>query len=192
MSVSKKDRWVKIAGACGIASPIITLALITTAIILYPPFDWTTNALSDLGVQESSALIFNSSLIVGGILSLLFTFGLKQFLWKHWLGKIGVLIFAVATINMVAIGVFSENFGYLHYYVSVMFFMSLPASQFFMAAALARGLSEKALGTFTLVAGLIALLVWVFPWRSAAIPEIIAALAAAMWSIVLGVRLLRH
>lgn len=187
MAASSRSSWIKIAGLCGIVAPILTLVLIAAAISLYPPFNWTTNALSDLGVQEQSAVYFNSSLIIGGILTLLFAFGIKKMLWKNGLGKIATVVFIFAALSMISIGVFPESYGRLHYYVSVAFFISLPMAQFTVGATLIQ--NTKILGVFSLLTALAGFLVWVFPWEGAAIPEITASSAAAAWSIALGAKL---
>jgi hypothetical membrane protein len=194
----KRDMWIKIAGFCGVLSPILTLTLIAIAISYYPPFNWTVNALSDLGIQENSAIIFNSSLIIGGIIALFFAYGLKELLWKQTIGKLGVLVFISATISMIAIGVFPENVKPWHFYASVAFFLLLPISQFLVAAALLRNTSEKLSGFISLFIGIVSLFNWaflifqVFPWQGIAIPELIASVAAATWSIVFGIKILKH
>jgi hypothetical membrane protein len=72
-----KDVSLKAAGLCGVATPIIVLPLILLSISYSPWFSWTRNALSDLGVHEA-AILFNSSLMIGGVLALAFAFGLMQ------------------------------------------------------------------------------------------------------------------
>ena len=49
---SKNVNWLKISGVCGTIAPIVAFTFILLAILNFPQFSWTENALSDLGVQE--------------------------------------------------------------------------------------------------------------------------------------------
>jgi hypothetical membrane protein len=182
-------RKLRIAGVCGVLTPIIVLTLILLAIYYSPWFSWTENALSDLGVQGTATILFNSSLVVGGVLTIIFAIGLREILLNKTLGRIGTLIFILDAAMLCAIGIFPETAGDIHLYVSVAFFVLLPISLFLIGAAMMKELSERKYGLFTIIAGVAAATVWMLPWRAVAIPEIIAALAASLWSIVLGIRL---
>ena len=71
------------------------LMMILASTVLEESFSWNKNALSDIGVSPQ-ALLFNSALVVGGLLNLLFIFGLRNYLGKtRWL-KIGILLLIVA------------------------------------------------------------------------------------------------
>jgi hypothetical membrane protein len=182
-------RNLRIAGVCGVLTPIIVLTLILLAIYYSPWFSWTENALSDLGVQGTAAILFNSSLVVGGVLTVIFAIGLREILLNKTSGRIGTLIFILDAAMLCAIGIFPETAGNVHLYVSVAFFVLLPMSLFLNGVAMMQRPSERKLGLFTIIAGIVAATVWMLPWRAVAIPEIISALAVSVWSIVLGIRL---
>jgi hypothetical membrane protein len=184
-----KLRKLRIAGVCGVLTPIIVLTLILLAIYYSPWFSWTENALSDLGVQGTAAIVFNSSLVVGGVLTIIFAIGLREILLNRTLGRIGTLIFILDGAMLCAIGIFPETAGDIHFYVSVAFFVLLPVSLFLNGVAMMQESSERKTGLFTITAGIIAATVWMLQWSAVAIPEIIAALAAFVWSIVLGIRM---
>lgn len=186
---SKRAIKLRAAGVCGVLTPIIVLTSILLAIYYSPWFSWTKNALSDLGVQGTAAILFNSSLVVGGILTIIFAIGLREILLNKPLGRIGTLILILDAAVLCAIGIFPETAGDIHLYVSVAFFTLLPISLFLIGATMMQEPSERKLGLFTIIAGVAAATVWMLPWRAAAIPEIIAVLAASVWSIVLGIRL---
>jgi len=187
----KSTAWFKISAVCGILTPIIAFTFIFLAIASFPEFSWTNNALSDLGVQEGiAAVLFNSGLIISGILAFVFAVGLVKFLSEQLLGRIGALVFAIDTLMLVAIGVFSENFGRIHYYVSVMFFALFPISILIIFATLLHRGKVKT-GLFTLLVAAIAAVAWIIQFTikfgsNVAIPETISALSASAWSIVLG------
>lgn len=77
LSCSKSRLLLGLGGVSGVITPILVLSLILVAISYYSDFNWETNALSDLGVEGISAVIFNSSLILSGFLMVLFAAGLR-------------------------------------------------------------------------------------------------------------------
>lgn len=193
MPNSKQVIGLKIAGLCGIINPVIVLTLISLAISYSTQFSWTTNALSDLGVQNTVAIFFNSSLIIGGILALIFAVGLRVIFQNRTLGHAGTLILILAAVSLCAIGIFPETAGTIHSYVSVAFFTLLPISLFFMGFPMILDSFERNLGLFTVLVGVVMIVVWTLPWHGGvAIPEILASLAASAWSIVFGTKLFRQ
>ncbi len=193
---SKNSKLLKTSGICGIITPIIAYTLILLAINYHPPFSWTDNALSDLGIVEgATSTLFNSGLIIAGTLTLVFAMGLFQFLSEKTMGKLGGLLFILAALALAAIGVFPENFGEIHYYVSVAFFALSPLAMFSLSAAFTQMKNAK-LGIFTFLTALIAALVWIIHWtipfgKGVAIPEALSSLSASLWSIVVGFKMLR-
>jgi hypothetical membrane protein len=194
---SKNVNWLKISGVCGTIAPIVAFTFISLAIALSPQFSWTGNALSDLGVVEGvTAVLFNSGLIIGGILAIIFASGLFIFLRNRVLGRIGAFIFALAALALVAIGIFTENFGRIHYYVSVAFFIFAPISMLIICATFFV-MGKVKMGVFTFLTVIIAAFVWVLQFAmryvpNVAIPETISALSASTLSIVLGFQMLKQ
>lgn len=188
--------WLKVSGVCGLVTPLVAFTCIAIAIANYPPFSWTDNALSDLGIQGGIvAPSFNVGLISGGLLGLVSATGLFHYLREGALGKFGALLFVVDTLALVAIGVFPENVKPHHYYASVAFFLLYPVSMLvIVAASLLAG--RKKLGFFTLAAALFAAATWIFHWlvgfgSNVAIPELLSALASSAWSVVVGFKMLK-
>jgi hypothetical membrane protein len=193
---SKNVAWLKISGVCGILTPVVAFTFISLAIVYSPQFSWTGNALSDLGVQEGvTAILFNSGLIIGGILALVFVSGLFV-LQKIILGRIGVFIFVLAALALMAVGIFPENVGPTHYYSSVALFLLLLVSMLVICATFLLTAKVK-MGLFTFMAAVVVSLAWIVQWTigfgsNVAIPETLSALSASMWSIVLGFKMLRE
>jgi hypothetical membrane protein len=181
---------LKVAGLCGVAGPIISLLFIAIAITYSPWFDWFKNALSDLGVGEA-ALIFNSGLIIGGVLTTVFAVGLAQIFKKQVLGFLGSFTTVLSSISLLAIGVFPESAGRIHFYVSVSFFALLVVSLFLIGAQLIRESPQRYFGVFSILTGVVAGVAWAIPHEGVAIPEITAAFAGSAWSIILGIRILQ-
>ncbi len=181
-----------IGAIAGIVTPIVAFACILTSIVSYPQFNWTNNALSDLGVVDGiTGPIFNFGLIIAGVLALIFaTFGLFTFLGKSSLGKVGSGFFTASTIALICIGIFNENFSPTHYIVSVAFFMLAPLGLFILTCAFYRN-HQRGIAAFTVAIGAIAALAWILQFTlnyvpNVAIPETISALAISVWAIVLA------
>ncbi len=188
----------RIAAATGILAPIIAFTCILSAIASYPQFSWTNNALSDLGVVPGiTGPLFNFGLCTCGILALIFAFlGLFVYLGKNWVGKIGAIVFALATIALICIGIFNENFSPTHYFVSVAFFVLLPISLFIITIAF--GLQRRTrMALFTVLIGLAAALPWILYFTfhyvsGVAIPEFASGLAGTVWIITLSYKIIKE
>jgi len=164
--------------------------------ISYSPwFTWTENALSDLGVHEA-AILFNCSLMVGAILALIFATGLMQVMRQNTTGLIGTFLLILTAVSLFAIGFFPETAGRIHLYVSIFFFALDALSMIFIGAALVMDSSTRKMGAISMFAGLFTAAVWIVFWnlpiKGAAIPEILAGLAASAWVVIFSIRLLKQ
>ncbi len=188
----------KIGAACGLAVPIVAFTCIGIAIISYAEFSWVNNALSDLGVVAGiTGPVFNSGLFTAGLLGFLFAvMGLFSYFKGSNVGRAGAMVFAVATIWLMAIGIFNESFRPIHYIVSVLFFVTLPIAFWVITAALY--LRRKVgLAVFTLVASFVAAAPWILYYTihyvpNVAIPETISGLTGSIWVIIISIKMLKN
>ena len=99
------------SAVAGVASTVIALAGIAGATTVSPTFQWTGNALSDLGQPGDPAatpittLLFDGGLVLAGVVGLLFAYTL----WtggEHLLERIAAVPFAIALLGMAGVGVF--------------------------------------------------------------------------------------
>lgn len=180
---------MQVAGLCGIIAPIIAFSLITLAIQSSTSFSWDSNALSDLGVSGLSAVLFNSALIIAGILSLVFAYGISQIL-KSSAGQIGSALFYCTGLSLMAIGIFPETAGRIHFYVSVAFFTFAPLSLLVIGVSMIRE-KRKAAGILAVASATVAIIAWVPQYGGLAVPETIAAASMSLWSIMMGFSLIR-
>lgn len=180
---------MRFSGFLGILSPLFGFSTVFNAIRVSPWFDWSRNALSDLGVSGLGALIFNSGLVITGFLLIIFSFGLLEYA-NRGMGKIGSYIFLFGSFFLLSIGVFDERFGIIHFYVSIGFFVSLIFSLLVFGFYF---LSEKDIpfGIISLIVGTIGIFVWSLQWEGVAIPETVSSLAAGIWSSSLGVKMMK-
>jgi hypothetical membrane protein len=191
----KEHAWIRLSGITGIIAPIIAFTCILFSIASYPPFSWTNNALSDLGVQEGiTASLFNGGLMISGILGLFFAVGLFKLLDKNISGKIGVLVFALAALALITIAVFPENMKPMHYHASVAFFVFFPIAMLVIASSSLYARNVRT-GLFTLTVAIIAAVPWAIEFSAQlvpgiAIPEAISAVAASVWCVALGITML--
>ncbi|MBS7619365.1 DUF998 domain-containing protein [Candidatus Bathyarchaeota archaeon] len=176
-------------GLFGILSPLVGFSTVFYAIRVSPWFNWSRNALSDLGVSGLSALIFNSGLVVTSMLLIIFSLGLLEYTNRK-IGKLGSYIFLISSLFLLFVGVFNERFGIIHFYVSVGFFVSLIISLLVFGFYF---LNEKSIffSSLSLIVGIIGIFVWSLPWEGVAIPEAVSSLAASFWSSALGLRMMK-
>ena len=171
-------------GLLAIIGPAYAIGSIAVAIMLSPWFSWRNNAISDLGVHEV-APIFNISLIVCGILCMIFALAVIIHM-KHWLGKFGMLMMFMACISLVGIGVFTEDYSPHHFYFSVAFFVLL------LLACLVMGTyflfkKPKYLGIAAFAVAIIGIIGWSINWGPGiAIPEVLTFVPGSIWFGMLG------
>ena len=104
-----------------VLSIAIPLLLILLSILLSPWFNIVDNALSDLGhsIKSSAAPVFNAGLATGGFLISLVSLCLLNS------SRIYKALLFLAGYDLILIGVFDEVYGSLHFYVSLVFFITL-------------------------------------------------------------------
>jgi hypothetical membrane protein len=186
---------LRMSGVCGVFAPVLAFAFILSAVASYPQFSWVDNALSDLGVVSGvTSVLFNSGLIVGGVLCFVFATGLFVFLGKRAVNRIGAFVLVLVSLALVGIGVFPESVPPVHYFVSVAFFVLLPVSMLFVVAGFWLA-GHVRMTVFTFLVAVVAAAPWVvlFSVRyvsGVAIPEFVSGLAGAVWVMVLSGKML--
>lgn len=184
---------IRLAGICGILGPLIALILIFTAVAYSPWFVWEKDALSDLGVSDVAPL-FNSAVIIAGILNLFFALGVRRSLGDTKLSNVGSMALILGGASLSLVGVFTLETPILHAAVSLGYFVIFPLALIIIGVAMMQG-SSRSSGITTILAGVAALIAifGVAPfYEGLAIPEILEALILAAWTEVMGVRLLRY
>ena len=196
MSEPRNFVYQRMGAASGIIAPIVAFICILAAIASYPTFSWSNNALSDLGVVSGiTASLFNFGLFASGVLAFNFSiFGLFTYFRKSWMGKIGSTVFGAATIALIAISVFNENFSPTHYLVSVAFFSLAPIALFILTFGFWLS-HQRGNAVFTVAVGVAAALPWILFFTfnyvpNVAIPEFLSALALSVWAVVIGKKML--
>jgi hypothetical membrane protein len=189
--------WLRISGICGFLVPIFAFAFIFSAVVSYSQFSWVDNALSDLGVVAGvTAVLFNSGLIISGVLCFVFATGLFVFLGERAVSRMGAFVLVLASLALVAIGVFPESVRGAHYFVSVAFFVLLSVSLLIIGGAFWL-MGQVRMAVFTLLVAVVAATPWVvlFSVRyvsGVAVPEAVSAFAGSVWAVVLSGKMLKQ
>jgi hypothetical membrane protein len=184
-------KLIRLFGWFGIVTPVLGFLMIFLAIGTAPWFSWQANALSDLGVEGLTAAVFNGGLIMTGSVMAIFSLSVYEFGKEDMLGKIGFVLLLIAAILLMGIGVFPETVEPTHWQFSVAFFVNLPVTIIVNGVYLRRR-GNRQLGAVGIVAGMIAIAIWLLPWDGVAIPEAVSAAAAGVWSTVIGAWLGRY
>ena len=187
----------RIGGLAGITAPLLAFICIAIAIVSYPDFSWTGNALSDLGIISGlTGLVFNFGIFTCGLLALIFAMlGLYNYFGQNLVGRIGALTFMASTIALMVIGIFNENFKPTHYLVSVAFFTLSPLALFIIALAF-HIVQQRGMTVFTLIIGIISAFVWILQFMfqylpNVAVPEVISGLAFSVWAVVMSLKMIK-
>lgn len=182
------DAARRVAMACGVASPAVAALGIGAAMIVAPSFDFSTQALSDLGVTEGAAPLFNGSLLLAGLLGL----GFAWFLWTEatdQFQRAGAVAFAGAVVGLAGVGAFPAGTT-LHRPSALSFYGLATYALFLWGTGLVRtGATTRGLATLWL--GVLHVTAWL-AWGVAlvplgltgvATPETAGAAVVAWWTV---------
>jgi len=161
-----------IRGLAGLAIPLISIVV---SIAYSPWFNIFNNALSDLGdpCRSATALIFNAGLAIGGLV--IVVFALVDVLKYN---VVLAIILEILGSFLILIGIINDSYGYMHFVVSAIFFISAVVLLAYLALMLN---STLPLISFTIVVS-----VWTVYFifripKGAAIPETISIVFASPW-----------
>lgn len=116
----------KVAGVLFfIAATQFVLGLIV-AEALYPGYSISNNYISDLGVGPS-AMVFNVSIFILGLLSLIGTY----FFQRAFDLKAVTILLTIAAVAAMGVGIFTENSGPMHVFASFFVFLFSGLSAIF-------------------------------------------------------------
>jgi hypothetical membrane protein len=108
----------KVAGALLFIASVQCILGIIMAEALYPDYSTSENYISDLGVGPS-ALIFNSSVFLLGVIAVAGTYFIQRALGSRFFS----ILLILTGVGAMGVGVFPENFGILHVIPSLITFL---------------------------------------------------------------------
>ena len=177
----------KIAGLCGILVPIVVFVCIGLSMAQAPWFRWTQHALSDLGVEDFSAIFFNYGMAIGGILAFIFSLGLIKTLSN----KIGAYILSLSSLALIGIGLFPETVFPIHFIISASFFVLLALSMLIIGLKIKQDQFERDMGLLATIFAILAIssTVFLLILEGVAIPESISCFPAFIWCMIYGIKM---
>ncbi|MCX6664752.1 MAG: DUF998 domain-containing protein [Euryarchaeota archaeon] len=151
---TRQQRVLKIAGICGLLSPIILFFCIALSIHSSDWFSWTENWLSELGgsfgeiplwsARGTTSVLFNCGLIIAGFGGILFSLAVrKSRLFSTTIGNLGTLVLSGNMFALFGTGLFPVTFGNIHVWSSLSFFCSIPVLLFLMSFEMRRLFGKK-------------------------------------------------
>ena len=198
--MSKKSRrnsiLISLAGISGVTGSTLPLIMILASTILEKSFSWNRNALSDIGISPL-AWLFNTALVVGGLLNLLFAFGLRSYLSKARWSKIGVSLIIVSSISLTLVGVFTEDYLIIHALVALGYLLLAPLG----LICIGEGEKKQQIAKASLLLGIMGLMAilglpiitFVASLQIGfAVPEFLESLALSIWTFWVSLKLIRH
>jgi len=181
----------KTAGICGIISQFVGLATLLLSASNSPAFRWTENDISFLGVEGPTTALFNSGLIVTGLLGLVFAIGLGQSLPLHRPGRWGVVSLLLGSMALAAIGIFPRTISLPHNLASITFFIFIILALLLIGiAAINAAQTRWVVLSLTATALIIVFIIVPWPWPGGAIPQLLLCLPWSLWTTAFGVELL--
>ena len=194
--------WI---GLFGILLPVVMSLFIAAAISQAPWWSITDNSISRLAgatgdkplwsATGAPAILLNSGLLVSGSLMVTFALGLwNSDVFHSGTGMLGKTLYICAGVMLLCIGIFPLTVGDAHHIVSYSLFVLAPVSILLMgisAIQSGKGIDHKLGYLFVIMAitGAIPFMVnW--PWPGLAIPELLAMIPQAMFSVIVGYELM--
>ena len=175
------------------AGCLVFLALYVIAASQDPEYTFMDDYLSDLGVSPG-AWAFNSGVMIAGVSMFLFSvLGLMPILPKGLFDRAGGTLFALSGVFLVNVGIFTEDAGDVHLFISYAFFLTVLASLGVLSAAMYR---DRPLGdsTFLVTVGLFcAGLIMVLVLGANPFTETVAVMMIMAWGLVVpGLQILQR
>lgn len=172
--INVNERKFALFGAVG---PLIAYSSIGVSIMLSPWFNWGINALSDLGhANRSVAPLYNFGLLIAGFFIIIYSITTFR---NH--AKYSSYCLLISALLLQFVAAFDEVYGYLHFLVSVLLFVS------FGFASIVYFLERKSISA--LAAFVIGLGSWMLYWAGIyrtgiAVPETISSVATVSWVVL--------
>ena len=169
-------------GYLGVLAPLVVFTIVTVSIALSPGFSLTGNLLSDLGVNGLSSAIFNSGLVVAGVLGIAFGAAYSR------KSPVGYPIIVSAAF-LAGIGLFPETAGPIHSHLSIAFFVLMALSMLFAGV-----LEKKPAGYMLFILAAVSVLPWaVAAWLGAsAVSQVVSYTCFGAFFIFMGYRMLEE
>jgi len=139
---TERLKLLRFAGTCGILGSVLPLVMALSATFLSSWFSWSENALSELGVGEQAS-IFNSAMLIGGVLNFLFALGLYRYLDSGKPVRAGVFSIMLSSVSLALVGVFTTDSIFMHGIAAFGYFMLAPTGFLLIGSGTKEGTVRK-------------------------------------------------
>lgn len=174
-------RILRYFGVLALAIGWLTIIL---SISVNPWFSLERNALSDLGaVGRENAWIFNSGLVVAGVVAALYSIYLLKAA-RDKLETLASAIFLMSSIHLILIGLYPEG-TYPHLFASYWFFLSAGFAVLLFGAALLIKRDLFLGASFVLISAIGFAGAALIPWPSIGSVEVFAIMLLSIWAILM-------
>lgn len=180
----------KMGAISGIVAILAFVILYSVAAYLDSEYVFMENYLSDLGVRDG-AWAFNTGVIIAGILFIVMDLtAVAPALGKGLASAVGVGLLLIAALFLIAVGVFTEDAGDVHGFVSYGFFLTMLLALGVLSYALHK---NESLGKPAFYATLAAFVfgLALLPFGGTPAVETVAVLAILAWGLSMSFMLLR-
>ncbi len=184
------SRFLRIAGICGLSAVVLFSVSAGLSIALHHGFSWTGSTLSSLGTAYPSAYLFNSFLMVSGLLLFVFSRGLSHHLPEGRASWFGPGLLAGGSVFLLLTGVFTKEYHVLHFWSAFLFF-SLTIMGMVLTGLSHLSRSRKT-GALSVALGAFAALMYALPWPGTGLvlPEMSSIIFAMAFTVMHSSRLL--
>lgn len=187
--MKRKIDLIFIAAICGLIGAIIFSLMWSAAVYVDGHWIFGEETLSELGGDRPGRWLFNSGVIIEGVLALVFSTGMYKLMKGYRAGRIGAAIMFLGGVALIGVGIFPIDTGTPHTVFSYVFFgLMLLALSILILPLFRHTLFGKAMGIITLLAVAISL-AFLF---SSPIPltEAVAVICLLIWSSAISIQII--
>ena len=188
------EMWIKASAICGMIGFVVFLFFTTTAMTLIPGYNILTQFFSELGVSGFAAMIFNSGLMMSGLLFAIFFLGLNFYLKKYLptgekeplIARTGIVIGVASAISLIGVGLFPMTMPLVHLIPTAAFF-GFAGVSIMMLSVYLFSLRKKIVYVIPGIAVIV--IDSVFALYTIPVIQKVAVFAIAFWFLAMAVRM---
>jgi hypothetical membrane protein len=150
----RMERLMVIGSIVGVALPVFFGIMWAAAVVVNGHWVLGEHTLSELGGNVPSRWIFNTAVIVGGLMGIGFSIGLMMKLTPSKTGRAGGALLAIASVGLITVGLFPIDTGGSHTLATIFFFGFAGLAAFVLLYPVYRWVGAKGAPFIVLVAAI--------------------------------------
>lgn len=188
---SRKERLMNAGAVAGIILSVFFAIMWIAAVIVNGNWRLGESTLSELGGQVPSRWIFNSAVIIGGLLGIVFSLGIYSRLGSSITGKAGCIAMMIASFGLISIGIFPIDTGEPHTVASIFFFSVAAASVIILLRPVQKWVGTRGAPFIISVAILVVTFACLFT-TPVPFTEAVAVAGLLVWVLALSIWMIRE